>query len=149
MDLNQIKQLRQLEQIFDSKFEILYEGVLNGFAYYFSRFDIEGIDKLLNDYKSYDGVTKERYLNLITNTIDDLKSKGITSLTDYPGICNGCIKNCNGFSFIDNDTGLYVDIIVEVKNKEITNFMECYDLMNESSITKKQRIVIKEYKVNH
>jgi hypothetical protein len=148
MNLNQIKQLKQLEQVFDSELEILYEGVLDGFAYYFSRLDIEGIDKLLSEYNNYDGVSKDHYLSLINNTINDLKSKGIISLMAVPGICIGCIKGCNGFSFIDNETGIYVDIIVEVKNKEISNFMECYDLKNDGKLNKKERIVIKQYKVN-
>ncbi|WP_298265933.1 hypothetical protein [uncultured Lutibacter sp.] len=148
MNLNQIKQLKQFEQVFDSELEILYEGVLEGFAYYFSRLDIEGMDKLLSEYNNYDGVSKDHYLNLITNTINDLKSKGINSLMAVPGICNGCIKGCNGFSFIDNKTGVYVDIIVEVKHKEITNFMECYELNNDKPIeNKKERIVIKQTKI--
>ena len=62
-------------------------------------------------------------------------------------MCNGCINGCSGFTFIDNDSGVYADIIVEVKCKEITNFMECYDLKNEKQlVNKKKRIEIKPFK---
>jgi len=56
----------------------------------------------------------------------------------------GCINGCSGFSFVDSKTGVYVDVIVEIKHKEITNFMECYDLKNDKfESNKKERIVIK------
>lgn len=148
MDIDKKKLLEQLEQLAGSNFEILFEGALDGFAYYFSRLDIEGIDSLLSDYNNYDGVSKEYYLKLIEKAFNKLKSQSITSLLAFPGVCNGCINGCNGFTFIDNKTGVYVDIIVEVKHKEITNFMECYELNNDKPIeNKKERIVIKQTKI--
>lgn len=145
MDSNQLKKIKQLEEAFGSKMEILYDGVLDGFAYYFSRLDTDGLDKLLIDYKRYDGASKEQYLKLFKETFNTLKSKDITGLEVFPGVCNGCInKGCSGFSFVDNKTGLYIDIMIDVKDKEINNFMECYDFKNEKQkLNKKERIVIK------
>jgi hypothetical protein len=145
MDPNKIKLLKQLEEIVGSKFEKVYEGSKEAFAYYFSKFDIEGINNLLID-KNYDGVSKEYYLRLIKKTFNYLKSKDITSLEVVAGTCNGCIKDCEGFTFIDKKSGLYIDIIIEVKYKEIYNFMECYDLNNAiASLNKKERIVVKHF----
>ena len=149
MDLEKKELLEQLEQYSGSKFDKLYEGVLDGFAYYFTRLDLEGIDSLLSDYNNYDGVSKDYYLKLIEKAFNNLKSKGIRSLESIPGACNGCIKGCKGFTFIDSKTGAYIDIIVEVKNSEITNFMECYDLKNDhNKLNKKERIVIKQFKTH-
>ena len=67
-----------------------------------------------------------------------------------PGVCNGCINGCSGFSFVDSKTGVYVDIIVEIKHKEITNFMECYDLKNNKTVSNKtERIIIKHFKTKN
>ena len=146
MDLEKTKLLEQLEQFSGSKFEKLYDGVLDGFAYYFSRMDIDGIDSILPNYHLYDGFSKETYLHFISKKFDYLKSKGINSFEAFSGICNNCIKGCDGFTFIHRKTGLYIDMVVEVKNKTITNFVECYDLKNkENTIVKKERIVIKPF----
>ena len=147
LDLEKKKLLEQLEELSGSKFEQVFKGSLDAFAYYFSRLDIDGLDSILSDYNNYDGVCKEYYIKLIEKAFNNLKSQGITSFLAVPGVCNGCINGCNGFTFVDSKTGVYVDVIVEVKYKEITNFMECYDLNNGKLVeNKKERIVIKQFK---
>ena len=150
MDLEKQKLIEQLEELSGSKFEQVFKGPLEGFAYYFSKLDLEGLDGLLSDYNNYDGVSKEYYLKLIEKAFDKLKHQGITSLLAIPGVCNGCINGCSGFSFVDSKTGVYVDIIVEIKHKEITNFMECYDLKNNKTVfNKTKRIIIKQFKTKN
>ena len=150
LDLEKKKLLEQLEELSGSKFEQVFKGSLDGFAYYFSRLDIEGLDSLLSDYNNYDGVSKEHYLKLIEQAFNNLKRQGITSLLAIQGVCNGCINGCSGFSFVDSKTGVYVDIIVEIKHKEITNFMECYDLKNNKTVSNKtERIIIKQFKTKN
>jgi len=62
----------------------------------------------------------------------------------------GCINGCSGYSFVDIKTGVYVDIIVEIEHKEITNFMECYDLKNNKTVSNKtERIIIKQFKIKN
>jgi len=80
MNLEQKKLLEQLEEFSGSKFNMLFEGAREGFAYYFSRLDLVGIDSLLSDYYNYDGVSKDYYLKLIEEAFNNLKSKGIRSL---------------------------------------------------------------------
>lgn len=142
-----MKSLEQLELFTGSSFEIVYEGLINKFAHYFALLDIQGIGSCLGDYNYYDGVSKGYYLKLIEKEFNNLKSRDIASLEAKPGTCNGCIKGCEGFTFIHEKSGLYVDVIIEVKNKKIVNFMECHDLNNDCELNKKERIVIKEYKV--
>ena len=65
------------------------------------------------------------------------------------GVCVGCKKGCSGFTFLDDDKGFYIDLILEVKNSEIVNFMECMCLKNEFEVTaKKEQIVIKPFKLD-
>ena len=150
LDLEKQKLLEQLEDLSGSKFEQVFKGPLEGFAYNFSRLDIEGLDSLLSDYNTYDDVSKEYYLKLIEEAFNNLKRQGITTLLAIPGVCNGCINGCSGYSFVDSKTGVYVDIIVEIKHKEITNFMECYDLKNNQTVSNKtERIIIKQFKTKN
>lgn len=144
MNIEQKRLLKKLEVILDSKFEKLFEGAHEGFAYYFSKFDIEGIKRLLSGDRSYDGVSKDHYINLISKAFKVLNSKGVNSFNALSGKCNGCKKGCSGYTFIDSKTGIYVDLIMEVEKSEIINFMECYDLKNSEEISyKKERLVIK------
>jgi len=150
LDLEKKKLLEQLEELSGSKFEQVFKGSLDAFAYYFSRLDIEGLDSLLSDYNNYDGASKAYYLKLIEQAFNKLKRQGITTLLAIPGVCNGCINGCSGYSFVDIKTGVYVDIIVEIKHKEITNFMECYDLKNNKTVSNKtERIIIKQFKTKN
>lgn len=150
MDLEKQKLLEQLEELSGSKFEQVFKGPLDAFAYNFSTLNIDGLDSLLSDYNNYDGVSKEHYLKLIEQAFNKLKRQGITSLLAIPGVCNRCINGCSGYSFVDSKTGVYVDIIVEIKHKEITNFMECYDLKNNKTVfNKTERITIKHFKTKN
>jgi hypothetical protein len=146
MNIEKIKLIKQLELIAGSKLEKVFEGAREGFAHYFSNFDIDGIDSLLSDYNNYDGVSKEYYVNLIKKEFNNLKREDVYSLKAIPGTCNNCIKGCKGFTFIDEKNGFFYDIIIEVKKSEITNFIECSDLKNEKEEPNKiERIIIKPY----
>jgi len=87
LDLEKKKLLEQLEELSGSKFEQVFKGSLDGFAYYFSRLDIEGLDSLLSEHNSYDGTSKAYYLKLIEEAFNKLKRQGITSLLAVPGVC--------------------------------------------------------------
>lgn len=140
-----IKQLAEMgEVVFLKKFE----NSRDAFAYHFSSLDIEGLDTLLSNKNYYDGVTKSHYLNLIKNQFESLKAEGIHNLKTIPGICYGCKNGCSGFTFLDENKGFYMDIIIELKNSEIINFMECFDLKNEEVVSnKREQIVIKPFKL--
>ena len=87
LDLEKKKLLEQLEELSGSKFEKIYDGPLEGFAYNFSTLNIDGLDSLLSDYNTYDGVSKAYYLKLIEQAFNNLKRQGITSLLAVPGVC--------------------------------------------------------------
>ncbi|WP_146739556.1 hypothetical protein [Flavobacterium aciduliphilum] len=125
------------------------ENTEAAFAYHFSLLDIEGLDTILSNKNYYDGVTKSYYINLIKNQFERLKAEGIHNLKTIPGVCYGCKNGCSGFTFLDENKGFYMDFVVEVKNSEIINFMECFDLKNEVEVpNKREQIVIKPYKID-
>jgi len=122
------------------------ENPKDAFAYYFSTLNIDGIDSILSNQNFYDGVSKQHYVNLIKKHFISLKTEGIMSLKAISGICHGCEKGCSGFTFLDENNGFYMDFIIEVENSEIVNFMECFNLINETDVPNKiEHVVIKPF----
>jgi hypothetical protein len=132
MDLNKLKLVKQLEELGEVTFVKKIENPKNTFAYYFSKLDINGIDSILNNQNYYDGITKLEYLNLIKEHFISLKNNDIFTLKAFSGVCNGCKNGCSGFTFLDENKGFFTDFIIEVKDSEIINFMECFNLINVS-----------------
>lgn len=146
MDLNKLKLLEELGEV---TFLKKFENPKDTFAYYFSKLDINGIDSILINQNKYDGITKLKYLNLIKEHFLSLKNNNINSLKAIPGFCNGCKKGCNGFTFLDEKDGFFMEFIIEVKDSEIVNFMECFNLINEvDEPNKKEQITIKPFKLD-
>jgi hypothetical protein len=149
MNKEQEQLLRQLAQMGDVVFVKKTENSRDAFAYHFSLLDIEGLDTILSDKNYYDGVTKSHYINLIKIQFERLKEEGIQNLKIIPGVCYGCKNGCSGFTFLDENKGFYMDFVVEVKNSEITNFIECFDLKNEVEVSnKREQIVIKPFTID-
>ena len=149
MDTEKKKLIDQFSAMGDVVFLKKFENSRDAFAYHFSLLDIEGLDTILSDENYYDGVTKSHYINLIKNQFESLKAEGIHNLKIIPGVCYGCKNGCSGFTFLDENKGFYMDFVVEVKNSEIINFMECFDLKNDVEVSnKREQIVIKPYKMD-
>ncbi|MEM0541827.1 hypothetical protein WFZ85_04320 [Flavobacterium sp. j3] len=149
MEVEKLKLIQQLEEMGEVVFVKRFEDPRDAFAHYFSILDIEGIDRLLSDKNYYDGATKLEYLKLIDEHFISLKKNGIYSLSIIPGKCNGCKNGCLGFTFLDEKEGFYSDFIIETKNTEIVNFMECFNLINDVEISnKKEQITIKPFKLD-
>ena len=150
MTPEQLKLIKQLAKLGEVTFVKKFEDPKDTFAYYFSILDINGIDSILNNQNDYDGITKSEYLNLIKEQFVSLNKNGIYSLKAIPGVCDGCEKGCSGFTFLDEKDGFYSDFIIETKNAEIVNFMECFNLKNDVQIiNKKELITIKPVKLEN
>ena len=149
MELKKLELIQQLEEMGEVVFVKRFEDPRDAFAHYFSKLDINGIDGLLSDKNYYDNATKLEFLGLINEHFISLKKNGISSLSIIPGKCNGCKNGCSGFTFLDEKEGFYSDFIIETKNSEIVNFMECFNLINETDIiNKKEQIIIKPFKLD-
>lgn len=146
MDAAKRKLIQQLEEIGEVTFVKKAENPLEAFAHYFSKLDINGLENVLSNQNSYDGITKQEYLELIEKHFVRLKNNGIHSLKYIPGVCDGCEKGCSGFTFLDEKDGFFMDFMVMVNDSEIINFMECYNLKNEVEIPNKlEQIFVKTF----
>jgi hypothetical protein len=89
------------------------------------------------------------YLNLIKEHFKSLNKNNIHSLKAIPGVCEGCKNGCSGFTFLDEKEGFFMDLIIEVKDSEIVNFMECFNLENEvDGLNKKEQLTVKPFKLD-
>ena len=146
MDVEKRKLIQQLEEIGEVTFVKKEGNPLKTFAHYFSKLDINGLENVLSNQNNYDGITKQEYLDLIEKHFISLKSNGIQTLTAIPGVCDGCEKGCSGFTFLDEKDGFYMDFMVKVKDSEIVDLMECYNLVNEVEIPNKlEHISVKPF----
>jgi hypothetical protein len=149
MDADKRKLIQQLEEIGEVTFVKKTENPLYAFAHYFSKLDINGLDNVLSNQNSYDGITKQEYLELIEKHFVSLKDNGIQTLRAIPGVCDGCEKGCSGFTFLDEKGGFFMDFMIMVNDSEIINFMECYNLKNEVEIPNKlEQIFVKTFSLD-
>jgi len=146
MTPEQLKLIQQLAELGDVTIIKKTENPIDSFARYFSKLDINGLGTVLNNQNYYDGITKQEYLELIEKHFFSLKNNGIQSLKAIPGVCNGCEKGCSGFTFLDEKDGFFMDFMVKVKDSEIVNLMECFNLVNEIEIPNKlEQITVKPF----
>lgn len=149
MTPEQLKLIQQLSELGDVTIVKKTENPIDLFAHYFSKLDINGIDSILSNQNYYDGITKLEYLNLIKEQFVSLDKNDIYYLKAIPGVCDGCEKGCSGFTFLDEKDGFYMDFIINVKDSEIVNLMECYNLVNDIEIpNKNEQIFIKPISID-
>jgi len=145
----QLKLIRQLEEIGEVTFVKKAENPLESFAHYFSKLDIHGLANVLSNQNNYDGISKQEYLELIEKHFVSLKNHGIQSLKAIPGVCDGCEKGCSGFTFLYEKGGFFMDFMIKVKDSEIVDLMECYNLINEVEIPNKlEHITVKPFSLD-
>ena len=146
MTPEQLKLIQQLSELGDVTIVKKTENSIDSFAHYFSKLDINGLETALSNQNYYDGITKHEYLELIEKQFVSLKNNGIQSLKAIPGVCDGCEKGCSGFTFLDEKDGFFMDFMVKIKDSEIVNLMECFNLVNEVEIPNKlEQITVKPF----
>jgi hypothetical protein len=115
------------------------------FLYYMSKLDIEMIELILDDHKTYQDVSKTIFIERLQNVLDNFISNGDTHLKLLNGECNNCYKSCKGYSFIGNTSANHLDLIIVGSSTEIFDIYDCTDFsLNEEDIelSKKYKIEI-------
>ena len=139
-------QIKQVEKMNLMSIAKKFQDPKDAFAHYFSNLEITGIERLLNDNNCYDGASKVVYLDLMNAEFDNFKKENIFYLKPLSGICNGCKNGCSGFIFLDEASGFYVNMVIEVKNSKIVDLIECFNFTPETpNAFLKEQIVIKPF----
>lgn len=108
------------------KSTLIYE-----FTHYFSNLNSIGLASLLKDDVLYDELPKDDWIALFEKQFESFKQEKISFLKPIPGSCLGCKKGCSGFTFLDEDSGFYVDLAIESNSKDIVDFTDCMNLKND------------------
>jgi hypothetical protein len=115
------------------------------FARYFSNLDSQGLASLMKDDTLYDELSKQNWITLFEQQFDSFKQEKISFLKPISGSCIGCKKGCSGFTFLDEDSGFYVDLVIESNGAIIVDFTDCVNLKNKIlGLNKKEQIFMND-----
>src|SRR5690554_6872365 len=92
--------------------------------------DIEQLDVLLDDDKTYMEVSKTQFLDKLKEKFEIMKEAGHHSFDDvFFGVCQGCQKGCEGITIL-SDAGYYLEILIKEEEGTVVDVRICYDLVN-------------------
>lgn len=92
--------------------------------------DIEQLDVLLDDDRTYMEVSKTQFLDKLKEKFKIMKEVGHHSFDDvFFGVCQGCQKGCEGMTFL-SDAGFYLDILIKEEEGAVVDVRICNELVN-------------------
>jgi hypothetical protein len=128
-----------------NKNETIFKEDKEAFVYFFSHLDNSGLSSILKDDNQYDDLSKNYWITLFEEQFKSFKEQNIRFLQPIPGSCIGCKKGCSGFTFLNENSGFYVDLVIESNTTEIVDFTDCVNLENEIlGLNKKEQIFMNE-----
>jgi len=95
------------------------------------KMDIDVLDWLLDDKKTYQDFNKPEFLEMLNVVFEKLKFEGDTFLEAHKGHCASCNIGRPGFTFVGNHSRKYFDMVFE-KNRHgiIHDMYECSMFLN-------------------
>jgi hypothetical protein len=107
------------------------------------------IDHILDNEITYQDFRKPFFISKLQIAFETFKINGDSELISKPGRCNNCNVCDSGFSFIGDNTGNFIDLIIKTENGKILDLFECVEFLNvDELIEKKQRIYIDRLNLN-
>ena len=100
--------------------------------HFLEQMDTEMLNDILHDDRTYQDFPKHVFIQKLDGAFEDFKKAGDSLLSRYYGKCSefGCNAGCEGFSFVGNKSGHYMDLIIEVKDGEVLDIYECLKFNN-------------------
>lgn len=103
---------------------------LEAVAYFISQMDIEMVDLLLDDNRTYQDIPKERFIEKLRTAFSKFQEEGDTILIAVPGKCKGSYcsnTGKSGVAFYGNKTKNYLRLVFEIdKKKHVSDIYECF-----------------------
>lgn len=114
------------------------------FISYFKSLDIDMIETLLEDNRTYQDFPKYIFIQKLGNAFNRFIRNGDNLLYNYDGTCKSelCSIGCKGIRFTGNNSGLYIDIVFKEENGELIDVYECHDF---STISPHKNIKLKVF----
>jgi hypothetical protein len=95
--------------------------------HFIKNFDIDMVDDLLDEKYTYQDVKKNIFIQQFSVAFDEFIDAGDTQLEVSTGFCNEliCGNQCSGYRFSSPKSGLYFDLIIDIKEGQVTDVYEC------------------------
>jgi hypothetical protein len=95
--------------------------------YFIRKLDVGMVSDFLDDKRSYQDMPKFRFINKLEIALDKFIDAGDTWLEHYEGCCvsTDCNFKFSGYRFVGNNSTMYMDLIVEVKDGIVLDIYEC------------------------
>ena len=95
--------------------------------HFIQQLDIEMVDSLLDDSLEYQDMRKDLFINKLGHAFNEFIEAGDTFLLASKGFCNSVICNfqCKGYSFTGNNSGNFLDMIIEIEDGKVIDMYEC------------------------
>jgi hypothetical protein len=133
---NKLKNKSKTKQLKNNTLLLLIEAISN--------MSCESLELILDDNWYYDSTSKSTYIQKLKEVFDEF-GKEDDFLISHQGQCNAneCKNfNKNGYSFIGNKSGRYINFIIDLKeNGSIKNIHNCFSFCTNEKVideTKKQ-----------
>jgi hypothetical protein len=96
--------------------------------YYIKYFEIDMIESLLDDKKTYQDFPKFIFIQKLGNALHRFMKSGDNYLLTYKGKCNSeiCSIGCEGIRFIGQKSKLYMDLVFKIENESLIDIYECH-----------------------
>ncbi len=96
-------------------------------VHFIQQLDIEMVDSLLDDSLEYQDMRKDLFINKLGHAFNEFIEAGDTLLLATKGFCNSVICNfqCKGYSFTGNNSGNFLDMIIEIEDDKVIDMYEC------------------------
>ena len=106
--------------------EINLETINESFALNFSKFNLLGLDILLDKSKKFDNISKREYLHFMEELFEEKKAQGISEFEYKLIVCKGCKCGLSGYIFIDRTNLVYYTFIIDTDDIKVIDLKECY-----------------------
>lgn len=106
---------------------IKLETQVDAVVYFIQKLDIDMIDDILDPSKSYQNFEKPIFIHKLGIAFSKFIELGNNFLETSKGFCDSeiCNYKCSGYSFVGNNSGHYLNLIIDVKNDLIRDIYEC------------------------
>lgn len=100
---------------------------IDAFLYFMSRMEVDMLEFVLDDDKTYEDCTKSIFLEKFSGAVAEIKNAGNDSIIYKRGYCvaKNCNIGCSGYMFLGNKTKHYFNCIVKEENDKIVDIHGC------------------------
>ena len=118
--------------------------------HFIKNLDIDMVDDLLDEKYTYQDLKKHIFIYQFSLAFDEFIAAGDTQLQVSKGFCNELICNyqCSGYRFSSSRSGLYFDLIIDIKDGQLTDIYECKSFScSAADLRVKKRVLIDRNKL--